>query len=380
MSTRRPRIEPHKHFKDEIYDARMVRPNRPPYKGVHAQDIVINDPLDYSDVMLRKILKIMLVEGLDGYFDASGSGGSITANKDILQLDVSGSGSAWMYSRSENTNPANDILLRVLAQKDSASIGTLWFGCRYGTNEFIRFEFTTGGKIQARLGGWTQELQSYIADTLYKLEARYYTNDRVEFYVNDILKATFEHFLLDVDGRIGGGGWGILVGSSPYLDVQDFPTNYIRNLGNGVTSKEYTLTDIYGGTHAPASAIHEVLLEINCWCSQIGGVSDSYFEIWNGSVWSSPYTIFFPYSQTSDYQEFDVHSFLDTKAKIDAAKIRITTGSYFTDYFVDHAYLKVKSNPTLPDHDLMDVDIYLTAAFTCQALIKFYNVITGWSI
>jgi len=47
------RIPPHKHFKDEVVEARTVRPNRPAYEGTHASDVVIDSTLLLSQTIVE---------------------------------------------------------------------------------------------------------------------------------------------------------------------------------------------------------------------------------------------------------------------------------------------------------------------------------------
>lgn len=45
------KVSPHKHLKDDIIDAREVRPDRPPYKGVHATDVVVDSTLVLDETL-----------------------------------------------------------------------------------------------------------------------------------------------------------------------------------------------------------------------------------------------------------------------------------------------------------------------------------------
>jgi len=47
------RVPPHRHFRDEVDEARMVRPDRPAYKGVHATDVVIDGTLTLSETAIE---------------------------------------------------------------------------------------------------------------------------------------------------------------------------------------------------------------------------------------------------------------------------------------------------------------------------------------
>jgi len=53
------KVSKHKHLSSEVLDAKEVKPNRPPYRGIHATDIIIDSSLTLAET-------IMASEGAQG--------------------------------------------------------------------------------------------------------------------------------------------------------------------------------------------------------------------------------------------------------------------------------------------------------------------------
>jgi len=131
-------------------------------------------------------------------------------------------------------------------------------------------------------------------------------------------------------------GWA-RTGSSPYLDAADYATNYISTTGNGVQIGDFSFQSVPGGT-----TWGTVKLRIKTW--QSGGGDDTLsIYLFDGTTWSSAYTVT-PSTAVGYYPDIDVSSFLNSEAKINAAKMRLTKlrvggGGSDDTVYVDHAYL-----------------------------------------
>lgn len=75
------RVSPHKHFQDEVIEAKNVRPNRPAYKVVHSSDVVINSILTLvnTPILWTRLWEAEDAESKDSEWvevsDAAASGG-----------------------------------------------------------------------------------------------------------------------------------------------------------------------------------------------------------------------------------------------------------------------------------------------------------------
>ncbi len=148
------------------------------------------------------------------------------------------------------------------------------------------------------------------------------------------------------------------VGTSPYLDAQDQPTNYIHSSSNAVVSTWYTFADTSG-----ISGTFTVNCSIYWMCSTSGGDSYPQWEIdWTGDgvadASGSTAT-----RSTWAWVDLGTISGLDTVTEINAARIRFTLnkGSGGPDQVnIDAVRLGI-SQPSTPNYDL-DLEVGWTAA------------------
>jgi len=322
--------------------------------------------------------------GYSGYLAIIPGSGNVDIVKNRINV-IGGTGAApsvRFYSPLATLIGTLDPQFKCRIEKSQSTVGVVWIGMikAIASAEEMQFKFSDDGTIYAVLGGVEQALQSYSSNSPYILDARYYYNDRVEFGINGVPKYTFDGLQLNVDGRSGAGGWDNLYGSSPYLDAKDYPSKYIKTYGSFEVTQEYSFEDIWAGTSA--DGIIEVLLLLNIWSSQPEG-ADGSVEVYDGTSWSSPYSISFPYAfgDYSGYQTVDVSSIFGTsKATVNLAKIRITTGSIVNYYWADHAYLKVKSKPTLLKSNMMELNVYNAGneVVPIEFKVSYYTSMEDW--
>lgn len=124
-------------------------------------------------------------------------------------------------------------------------------------------------------------------------------------------------------------GW-LRVGSSPYLNTQDQPANYVYS----VTRKD-EIGDFNFGDTSQSGTINSVTLYVY---GQRGGTIVGFVVgIWDGSSWTE-YALILP---TSWGWVSEVISVLDTWAKINGAKMYIKRPNSTVRTDVDAAYLLV---------------------------------------
>ena len=120
--------------------------------------------------------------------------------------------------------------------------------------------------------------------------------------------------VLPVNGVEGANQW-TPVGNLPYLDAID-DVNRIETATDTALSYEFTFAD---STFPAGATILLVRLSVYC----VGDGNDYVgVEIWDGSAWTYVGDIIPPSSY--DYRQIDVEAVLDSRTKIDAAKVRFT--------------------------------------------------------
>jgi hypothetical protein len=127
------------------------------------------------------------------------------------------------------------------------------------------------------------------------------------------------------------------VGSSPYLDVQDQPTNYVYAAARNLNIGDFYFPDIPSGSIIQSVVLY---LYLDPGDEQI----DVY--VWNGSTWSTAYT----FTGTGwSWRSATVTPWLDTSAKVNAAKIYLRStrvgGAWTGSVRADAAYLRVEYTP-----------------------------------
>lgn len=145
---------------------------------------------------------------------------------------------------------------------------------------------------------------------------------------------------MPVDGFIDQGGW-TRVGASPYLDVQDQPTNRIyTNTDNDVIG-DFTFEDVPAEGWSGGTPI-----TLYIFCVQEGTDETVDVEIWDGASWQAAGTIT-PNPVTFSYKTLDVSSILNSEAKLNAAKVRFTyhKSGAAHNVHIDYAYLYLPCFP-----------------------------------
>lgn len=147
---------------------------------------------------------------------------------------------------------------------------------------------------------------------------------------------TFDYF--DADSIVLGEFNG--TGSSPYVDAEDHPTNYIIGWSNE-TSGDIGFENLPSGVYA----ITEVILEIDVWTDNGSATSGEVF-IWDQSANAyASYSFTYPGTKPADgvYQTIDVSARITTKSEANAFKIYFenSTTSASHKNIVDHSRLKV---------------------------------------
>jgi hypothetical protein len=141
------------------------------------------------------------------------------------------------------------------------------------------------------------------------------------------------------------------VGTNPYLDVIDYPTNFVNVTGNNLQIGDFNFTDSGKSTETINS------VEVQLYTKQTSSSKNLEVFVWDGYSWASLADVFLPTSW--GWVNWTATTELDTWTKIDGAKIYITTQSAAGTYEVDCARLKV--NYTNPNYEL-DLEVQWTNA------------------
>lgn len=133
------------------------------------------------------------------------------------------------------------------------------------------------------------------------------------------------------------GFWRIY-GTIPYLDAQDYATNYILNQTPG---KRACCHAKFPDLPAGAVTISEVILKIY----HLLEVGFGYFiDVWDGSSWIQLRAGWIGGDGVWTLETYDVTSNLNTVAKVNGAIVRFDHGAATGDgIYVDHVYLVVKA-------------------------------------
>lgn len=127
-------------------------------------------------------------------------------------------------------------------------------------------------------------------------------------------------------------GW-TEVGTSPYLDAQDQPTNYVWTTTKNAEHGDFTFANSGVGT----GTINSVYLYV--YAASAATAQNLEFYIWDGTAWSLAGTL--PDNTPWSWVSFDISTILDTWTKIDAAKLYLLQGNTTVESDVDAAYLLV---------------------------------------
>jgi len=122
------------------------------------------------------------------------------------------------------------------------------------------------------------------------------------------------------------------VGTTPFLDAQDQPTNYIYS-----TTKKAEHGDFTFDTSSGSGTINSVYLYV--YGQEASNNALTEFYIFNGNAWSETDSVDLPL--TWGLASVDISTILDSWTKIDAAKLYIKKGNNSVRIDIDTAYLKV---------------------------------------
>lgn len=143
------------------------------------------------------------------------------------------------------------------------------------------------------------------------------------------------------------------VGTNPYLNATDYPTNFVNVSGNGMRVGDFSFTDSGKSTEVITS------IEVQLYAKQTSNKALEVF-VWTGSSWTSVGSQALPTSFS--WVNWTATTELDTWTKIDAAKIYLETGSSTGTYEVDCARFMV--NYFVTDNYELDLEVtWLNADF-----------------
>jgi hypothetical protein len=140
------------------------------------------------------------------------------------------------------------------------------------------------------------------------------------------------------------------VGTNPYLDAIDYPTNFVNVTGNNMLVGDFNFTDSGKSTET----INSVTVQLNATQSQNNCNLEVF--VWDGTSWTSLDVVATPTSW--GWMNWTATTELNTWTKIDGAKIYIKSRSATGTYEVDCARLKV--DYTAPDNYKLDLEIQWT--------------------
>jgi hypothetical protein len=123
------------------------------------------------------------------------------------------------------------------------------------------------------------------------------------------------------------------VGTNPYLNATDYPTNFVNASGMGLFVGDFNFTD----SGKSSETISNV--EVQLYAKQSGTNNNLEVFVWDGSGWTSVGNLATPTSW--GWMNWTATTELDTWTKIDAAKIYIKTSAAAGVFEVDCARLKV---------------------------------------
>jgi len=143
-------------------------------------------------------------------------------------------------------------------------------------------------------------------------------------------------------------------GTAPYLDSQNYPTDYVW-LGLDRTE---SIGDFgFQNSSKSLEKINSVILRVYAWKED--SQDRLWFYLWDNSSWDNAHNVI---RTSAGWTEFDVTARLDTWAEIDSAKIYLngdTTQAGTYRLFADYAMLRI--NYTIMNYDL-DLEVQWTNA------------------
>jgi KaiC/GvpD/RAD55 family RecA-like ATPase len=145
-------------------------------------------------------------------------------------------------------------------------------------------------------------------------------------------------------------------GTDPYLDAQDYPTEYVW-MG---LDRTQSIGDFgFQNSSKSSKTINSVTLRVYAWKED--SQDTLWVYLWDNSSWGNAYDVT---RTTAGWTEFDVTSKLDTWAKIDIAKIYLngdTTQTQNYRLFVDCAMLQINYALAHVRHDVSIVSVMPSA-------------------
>jgi len=135
------------------------------------------------------------------------------------------------------------------------------------------------------------------------------------------------------------------VGTNPYLDTIDYPTNFVNVTGNNLNVGDFNFTDSGKFTETINS------VEVQLYAKQSGTNNNLEVFVWDGSSWTSLGSQITPISLS--WMNWTATTELDTWTKINGARIYIVSKTAAGTYEVDCARLRVDwIDPTNYELDL----------------------------
>jgi len=234
-------------------------------------------------------------------------------------------------------------------------IGTAWttpanaHDKKNDTSASINYGTALAGYLEVRTFKTQLERSApypWIKQVDFKLRYSADANTDVETYKIDYL--IIDTATLNVNGREYDASWDSWasagrVGTSPWIDAADYPTNYIQDSAKNKLGN-FLFPDL--GTYA-GSPTFTVTLYIKCWGDGGDGLN---VYMYDGSAWSSAYAVTPEnIAAPGNYKTVDLSAFLTTATKINAAKMRLekTTSGSANPVGADHAYLSVSITYTV---------------------------------
>lgn len=205
-------------------------------------------------------------------------------------------------------------------------------GTTYQTREFSVYDdkIRSNEECQAR----AEALMDAMKDTMRKVRVTIAGTD----FVGAGKEAVTED--LNVNGQVDDVFQWSKVGTTPYLDAADDPTNKITHTVVNHFSRYFTFPSI---TVGKVGRLVSAKLYYRIKCAIPNQMAKG--EIWNGTMWSDQpnQTIGTTYS----YIEYDVSAHLNSISKVNVARcaFRIVTGGGNL-FSIDHAYLRVTYIPS----------------------------------
>lgn len=155
------------------------------HNGIDSRQI--NESDSRQDLVSKKF--ITFFESIDGY---NQTGGSYVLNGNGFAMSSTVSTAAYLSKNINNfVDFSKPITLKAIAKWDNTSGAAVGSYIYVGNYAAQGFGFSVyNGYIRGEAGLTTPNLQTISNNVFYKLEARFYPNNKIQFFVDDILMGT----------------------------------------------------------------------------------------------------------------------------------------------------------------------------------------------